>query len=67
MIQTMSVNEAAKYLRAHGLNISNAALADMIEQRVVPFGLCISGNRKHRVFKIFRRKLDEWIAEREAL
>ena len=62
MIETLTLNDAAAYLREHGLSISNEALGDGLEQRVYPFGVCIIGGG--RVFQIFKRLLDEWIAER---
>lgn len=64
MIKTMDLNECAAYLRAHGLSISNESLADGLEQRVYPFGVCICGG-KRRIFQIYTRLVDEWIAERE--
>lgn len=39
-------------------------LADGLEQGVYPFGVCIRTDRS-RVFQIFKKKLDAWIAERE--
>jgi len=63
-IVTMNLNECAAYLRAHGMSISNVALANGLEQRVYPFGICIV-NDNSRVFQIFKRLLDEWIEERE--
>lgn len=35
-----------------------------LEQGVYPFGVCIRTDRS-RVFQIFKKKLDAWIAERE--
>ena len=63
-IVTMDLNECAAYLRDRGLRISNETLADGLEQGVYPFGVCLGGG-KRRVFQIFKRLLDEWIAERE--
>ena len=60
----MDLNECAAYLREHGLSISNEVLANALEQRVYPFGVCIGGG-KRRVFQIFPPLLDKWIAERE--
>ena len=45
-IQTMDLNECAAYLREHGLSISNESLADGLEQRVYPFGVCICGGKR---------------------
>lgn len=64
MIKTMDLNTCAAYLRERGLSISNETLANGLEQGVYPFGVCVSGCGR-RVFQIFTRLLDEWIAERE--
>lgn len=65
-IPTMTLNECARYLRDHGLSISNTALADGIQQGVFPFGICIcEPDDEIRTFKIFSRLVDEWIAARE--
>ena len=64
MIKTMTLNECTAYLRAHGLSISNESLASALEQGAYPFGVCIGGGRQ-RVFQIFTRLVDAWIAERE--
>lgn len=63
-IRTMDLNECAAYLREHGLSISNESLAAGLEQRVYPFGVCICGG-KRRIFQIYTRLVNEWIAERE--
>lgn len=63
-IATMDLNECAAYLREHGLSISNESLAAGLEQRVYPFGVCICGG-KRRIFQIYTRLVNEWIAERE--
>lgn len=65
-IQTMTLNECAKYLRERGMSISNTVLADGIQQGAFPFGVCICDTDDDiRTFKIFSRLVDEWIAERE--
>lgn len=65
-IPTMDLNTCARYLREHGLSISNTVLADGIEQKAFPFGICIRDDDDDiRTFKIFTRLVDEWIAERE--
>lgn len=64
-IETLTCNEAAKYLRERGLSICNNTLADGLEQGVYPFGVCINTGRE-RVFQIYKRLLDLWIAERSA-
>ena len=62
-IETMTLNQAATYLRAAGLSISNGVLADGIEAGVYPFAVCIDTGES-RVFQIFKRLLDEWIDAR---
>ena len=64
MIETMTLNQASKYLRDNGLSLCSDTLADGLEHGVYPFGVCIRTDRS-RVFQIFRKKLDAWIAERE--
>lgn len=65
MIQTLTLNEAAAYLRERGLSISNETLATGLEQGVFAFGTAFRANGKNRVVMIFKRLLDQWIAERE--
>lgn len=66
ILTTMTLNECAAYLRKHGLGISNVTLANGIEQGAFPFGVCIrEPDGETRTFKVFRRLVDEWIAERE--
>ena len=64
MIETMTLNQASKYLRDKGLILSPDTLADGLENGVYPFGVCIRTDRS-RVFQIFKKKMDAWIAERE--
>ena len=65
MIATLNLDEARVRLRDAGLGMDKATLADGIEQGAFPFGVCIRTKREGRVFKIFSRLLDAWIAERE--
>lgn len=65
MIATMTANEAAAYLRAHGLKISNVSLMAGLEAGIFPFGHAFKGDGKQRVVMIFTRLLDEWIEERD--
>ena len=46
------------------MSLCSDTLADGLEQGVYPFGVCIRTDRS-RVFQIFKKKLDAWIAERE--
>lgn len=65
MIQTLTLNEAAAYLRERGLSISNETLAAGLEQGVFASAQPSAANGKNRVVRIFKRLLDQWIAERE--
>lgn len=47
------------------MSISPDTLRRGIEQGVYPFGLCIKTDGS-AVYQIFKRLLDEWIAERGA-
>ena len=64
MIETFTVRDAAAYLREHGMRISAEALSAGLEQGVYPCGVCIRLERAP-VYQIFKRLLDEWIAERD--
>lgn len=62
-IATLTVQDAAHYLRDRGLSISPDTLRQGIKQGVYPFGLVIEMERSP-VFQIFKKQLDAWIAER---
>ena len=64
MIETLTLNQTAAYLRQHGLSISNPALANGIQQGQYPFGICIVSAEGCRSFQIFKTLLDKWIASR---
>jgi antitoxin component of RelBE/YafQ-DinJ toxin-antitoxin module len=61
-IDTMTLIELTQKLRALGMKVSQATLADGIEQGVYPFAICI--RRKNRVFEIYTALVDKWIEER---
>jgi len=63
-IETLNVQECVSYLRAHGLRISYEKLRAGLQQGAYPFGHCIDCG-KSMAFEIYKRLLDEWIAERE--
>ena len=65
IISTMTPQGAAEYLRARGMSIAPDTLRRGIEQGVYPFGLGIKTDGS-AVYQIFKRRLDEWIAERGA-
>lgn len=62
-IATLTVQDAAQYLRDRGLSISPDTLRQGIRQGVYPFGLVIELD-KSPVYQIFKKQLDTWIAER---
>ena len=64
MIETLSLNQTAEYLRGHGFKIGNVVLANGLEQGKFEFGFCIVNDQGRRSFQIFRALLDKWIAER---
>lgn len=64
MIPTLTLNEAAAYLRAQGLGISNDTLAAGLEQGVFSFGAAFRPNGRNRVAMIYKVLLDQWIQER---
>ena len=64
MIETMNVQECMLYLRAHGLKIGYDKFRAGLQQGVYPFGHCIDCGKSNS-FDIYKRLVDEWIAERE--
>lgn len=66
VVKTMTLEEAAKYLRENGVKISKETLSDGIQAEKLPFGVCIETGRS-RVFMIFKRLVDKWLEEREEL
>lgn len=65
VIPTVTLQEAASFLRARGLRTSATRVGDGIEQGVYPFGVCIK-REGNRTFEIYERLLEEWAAERES-
>ena len=67
MIETITPKEAVDRLRALGMNTSETAIRDGIEQRVFPFGDCVvinEGAKRGRRFYIYEKLFSDWIAER---
>lgn len=64
MINAMTAAEATEYLRSLGLKISAETIREGIQQKVFPFGDCITTDGKVKWCYIYKAKLDEWIAER---
>lgn len=63
LMVVISVKDAAKILREHGMEISDADLRAGIEQRIYPFGDAVTVTTKP-VFHIYQPLLLQWIAER---
>lgn len=67
MIPTLTPKEAVDRLRELGMNTSETAIRDGIEQKIFPFGDCVvinDGAKRGRRFYIYEKLFDEWIAER---
>lgn len=63
LMVVIGIKDAAKILREHGMDISDADLRAGIEQRVYPFGDAVTVTTKP-VFHIYQPLLMQWIAER---
>ncbi len=63
LMVVISVKDAARILREHGMEISDADLRAGIEQRIYPFGDAVTVTTKP-VFHIYQPLLMQWIAER---
>lgn len=67
MIPTITPKEAVDRLRALGMNTSETAIRDGIEQKIFPFGDCVliqDGVKRTRRFYIYEKLFNEWIAQR---
>lgn len=62
-IKTITTEEAAERLRSLGMRISTVSLRDGLERGVFPFGDYLQGE-KNRVFIVYEKLLNAWIAER---
>lgn len=63
-IVVMTPEQAVTVLRKHGLGMATVTLRRGLEQGKYPFGECVVQERQN-VYHIYRRQLEEWIAERE--
>lgn len=63
-IPTMTTEEATEQLRALGIRISPQIIRDGLQQGAFPFGDCIQSRKGNNVYHIYRRKFEEWVAER---
>ena len=64
IVKTMTIDEAAKYLRGNGVKSAKERLSDGIQSEKLPGGVC-SETGGSRVFMIFKRLVDRWLEERE--
>lgn len=67
MIYTITPKEAVDRLRALGMNTSETAIRNGLEQGKYPYGECIlfqDGAKQTRRFYIYEKLFNEWIAER---
>lgn len=64
MIEMLTCNETAAYLRSHGMKISNETLIAGLEQGVFSFGSAFRANERNRVVMVYKALLDRWIEER---
>ena len=63
LMVVISIKEASRILREHGMQISDGDLRAGIEQKVYPFGDAVTVTSKP-VFHIYLPLLMRWIAER---
>lgn len=64
-IETMTLCELAVRMRQLGVPTSNERLAAGIEAGLYPFAICIrTPEGKHRIFEIYTKLFDQWVAER---
>lgn len=61
MIVIITIAEAVKILREHGMNISDAHLRAGIECGAYNFGVCIP--MKHNTYEVYKPLLMKWIEE----
>lgn len=63
IIETMTVAEAAEWLRARGMRITPECLRYGIEQGVFPFGTYVQMEKGIRCF-VYTQMLENWAAAR---
>lgn len=69
-IETMTLQELCNCMKMLGLRTSKEHISDGIEQGVYPFAVCIrrdESRARSRIFEIYTRKFNEWVAERATL
>lgn len=63
IIETMTLNETVRRLRLLGVSTTETKVANAIQARLYPWGICIPG-RKHMCYEIYVKLFDKWVAER---
>ena len=63
MIETMTIQECASYLREHGMRIGYKKLVTGLEAGAFPFGTVLPSDGKRRPVMIYKRLVDRWIAD----
>lgn len=63
MIETMTIQECASYLREHGMRIGYKKLVSGLEAGAFPFGLVLPSDGKRRPVLIYRKLVDKWIGD----
>lgn len=65
MIETMTAAETAEYLRSLGMKISPDVIRSGLQDRRFPFGDFIPNEDGRGRWYVYKRLLNEWVAERE--
>ena len=63
-VETVNIRELTMKLRALGMKVSEMTLGAGIDQGLYPFAICIHTDAGGKRFEIYKKLLDEWIAER---
>ena len=63
VIETMTIQELYREMKALGMKTSVAHISDAIEQGVYPFATCIK-TPSSRIFEIYSKLFEEWVRER---
>lgn len=64
LIETMTPEKAAEYLRQRGYNICKETLWQGLQQGVFPFGVYIQSKSGKPVYTVFVKLLRQWADER---
>jgi hypothetical protein len=64
-IETIPAQEVAERMRAAGMNITPDVVRSGLEQRVYPFGDCITTKSGGKRYFIYVRLFEDWMKERD--